>query len=514
MAKKGKILLISPNLKGINGGLNRIQPGLGIGYLAAVLERDGQHEVHVRDTALEGHQNTSPIESGRMIVIGESDDSLAHYVANLRPDIVGISVLFSNLADHAHAVARIVKKVSSQITVVLGGNHLTNAVRDYRFATAPGNESSNLDKALLDIEDPNIDYGMTGESDFQFAKLVNALLNDQDVEGIDGLVYKRKDGGISISPNPPERVDVRQLPHPARHLMNMEGYFKIGLFHSSQSRSSRVLNVMASRGCPEKCTFCTTPDMWGSKVRWRDPLDIYAEIKDGIEQYGIGEVQFEDDTSTAHITHLMELCDLLKPLDIPWCTPNGTKVNYHVANQPDMYRRMAEAGCYQITLACESGVQRVLDDIIRKNLKLDQIKPAINNAKEAGLIVHTFWIVGYPGETREEMEQTIEFAAASGADTFSLAILTPLPGTPIYRKVVKENLWWDSRRGIKDMVYRNSLVRVDGFDRPDEFERWVEEKNFYLNELLEKNDPARAQWVMEKRGAKGSNQGFLKIKQT
>ena len=100
------------------------------------------------------------------------------------------------------------------------------------------------------------------KSDFQFTKLVNSLVNDQRLEDIEGLVFKRRDGTISITPSSSDRVDVRLLPHPARHLMNMEGYFKYGLFHSSQSRSPRVLNVMASRGCPETCTFCTTPAMW------------------------------------------------------------------------------------------------------------------------------------------------------------------------------------------------------------------------------------------------------------
>ena len=104
-----------------------------------------------------------------------------------------------------------------------------------------------------------------------------------------------------------------------------------------------------------------------------------------------------------------------------------------------MFKAMYESGCYQVTLACESGVQRVLDHVVNKRLKVDQIKPAIENAKKAGLLVHTFWILGYPGETFEEMNQTIEFALSTGADSFSFSILSPLPGTPIYRKVVKEN---------------------------------------------------------------------------
>ena len=145
----------------------------------------------------------------------------------------------------------------------------------------------------------------------------------------------------------------------------------------------------------------------------------------------------------------------------------------------------------QVTLACESGVQRVLDHVVNKRLKVDQIKPAIENAKKAGLLVHTFWILGYPGgETFEEMNQTIEFALSTGADSFSFSILSPLPGTPIYRKVVKENLWWDGK-SLNDLMFRSSLVKVDGFDGPNQFEKFVNEANLKANLILKQKDPKR-----------------------
>jgi len=230
--------------------------------------------------------------------------------------------------------------------------------------------------------------------------------------------------------------------------------------------------------------------MWGTIVRWRATEDIISEIFLTKERYQIGELQFEDDTTTARKPNLLELCRGLEKIGLPWCTPNGTKTNYHLATQPKMYQAMADSGCYQITLACESGSQRVLDEIIRKNLRLEEIKPAIENAKKAGMLVHTFWILGYPGETYEETLQTVEFAMASGADSFSFSILSPLPGTPIYRKVMRENLWWPDR-SIQDLLYRTSLVKVDGFDSPEEFERFVTETNIRANRLLEQRDPER-----------------------
>ena len=112
------------------------------------------------------------------------------------------------------------------------------------------------------------------------------------------------------------------------------------------------------------------------------------------------------------------------------------------------------------------------------------------------------------------MEDTVEFAAQSGADSFSLSILTPLPGTPIYRRVMRDNLWWDSNKGIKDTMFRNSLVKVDGFDSPEEFEAWVDAKNIYLNSLLARNDPARADLVSNSRGARFLHRDSAQVHQT
>ena len=230
--------------------------------------------------------------------------------------------------------------------------------------------------------------------------------------------------------------------------------------------------------------------MWGTKVRWRNLGDIVQEIKQGISDFNIKEIQFEDDTLTAHKKNLFGLCDELEKIGLPWCTPNGIKANYHLAKQTDMFQAMKDSGCYQVTLACESGVQRVLDNIINKRLDVSQILPAIENAKKVGLLVHTFWILGYPGETYEEISETVHFAMNSGADSFSFAILSPLPGTPIYRKVIQENLWWDGR-GLDDLMFRSSLLKVDGFNGPDEFEQFVSNVNLTANKMLKENNPER-----------------------
>ncbi len=484
--KKAKVLLIAPNLRGMSDGLNRIQPSLGLMLIAGMLIKHG-HNVKIHDSGLEGWENRTLIDAKKKkIQIGQSDADIKKVISNFSPDVVAISVLFSNFLDSAHNIARLVKEVNKKITVILGGNHVSNSVIDYSFSS---DKKSNLPDTIEDLEDENIDLAMAGEGEFSMVQLVDSLVNKKDISKIPGLV--KKIGPKKYLINPKSKIsDLGLLPRPARHLVNMEGYFKIGAFQSAKPRSKRVLSVMCSRGCPEKCTFCTTPQMWGANVRWRPVEHIMDEITNDVRDYKIGEIQFLDDTLTIHKQHLYSLCKELEKVGLPWCTPNGTKANYHLKEQMQLYQRMADGGCYQITIACESGNQRVLDDLIHKRLPLETIYPAIEKAKKAGLLVHTFWILGYPGETYEEMQNTIEFAMNSGADSFSFAILNPLPGTPIYRQIIRENLWWENR-SMDDMLLRSSLVKVNGFNGPEEFEKFVNDANVRANLLLKQRDPAR-----------------------
>jgi len=498
---KSKVLLVTPNLKGIENGVNRICPSLGLMLIAQPLLNAG-HEVKIHDTALEGWGNRKLLDKkNKIVLIGQSNDEIATTISNFSPDIIAISVLFSNLLGSAHDIAKIAKKINKKTIVILGGNHISNAVIDYKYALK--NKKLGLPDYIEDLENNNIDFAMTGEGEFSMLQLINSISEKKDISNIPGLVKKIDNKKYII--NPSDRIlNLDLISRPARHLVNMEGYFKIGAFHSAKSRSNRVLSVMCSRGCPEKCTFCTTPEMWGQNTRWRSTSHIMDEITNDVKNFNIGEIQFDDDTLTVNIKNLYSLCNELEKVGLPWCTPNGTKVNYHLREQPSMYKAMVDAGCYQITLACESASQRVLDQLINKRLPKETIIPAIENAKNAGLLVHTFWILGYPGETKEEMEETIEFAMSCGADSFSFSILSPLPGSPVYRQVLQENLWWNGR-GLKDMLFRSSLIKVDGFSNPDDFEKYVDDTNIKANLLLKENNPKR----FELKYGKGASEASL-----
>lgn len=475
-----KLLIISPNIKGFIGGVNRIQPPLGIGYLTSYLKND--HDILVYDTAIENFQNTKKVNE-KLQIIGDSDENIYNQIQSFKPDVVCISVLFSSLMTGALNAARLAKKYDKNIKVLIGGNNITNCIKDYTLGI------DNLSK----IYDKNIDFYFTGESETSLPLFLKNFNKD-----IPGLCYFQ-DKKLVINKNS-KFLDVENLKSPSWEYFSMEKYFDVGLFHSAQSYSNRVLPVMASRGCPEKCSFCSTPMTWGSKVRWKNIGLLSSEIKKSVEKYSIGEIQFQDDTITANLKYLKQLCAHLKEVNLPWCTPNGIKINYHQKKQYEMFKMMKDSGCYQITFGCESGSQRVLDQIIRKNTKVSSFKTNIKKAKDAGLFVHTFWIIGFPGESRSEMNETIKIASECEADSFSLAIYNPLPGTPLYHKVIRENLWWNESCNIENMTHRNSLVKVNGFACAEQVESFVDKQSYYLNNLLRVRDENRFKQVTKNRG--------------
>ena len=186
--KKGKVLLITPNLKGIEDGVNRIQPSLGFLLIAPILEKNG-FDVKIYDSALAGWENRKTLdEKNKIILIGQSDEKIAKEISDYSPDIVAISVLFSNLLESAHNIAKIVKRVNKDIVTILGGNHISSAVSDYQYSVL--NKNSGLPNEIQDLENEHFDLAMIGEGEFSVLELCQKIMNKQDISKVPGLVKK------------------------------------------------------------------------------------------------------------------------------------------------------------------------------------------------------------------------------------------------------------------------------------------------------------------------------------
>ncbi|HIC44415.1 MAG TPA: radical SAM protein, partial [Sulfurimonas sp.] len=220
-------------------------------------------------------------------------------------------------------------------------------------------------------------------------------------------------------------------PFPARHLLPMENYIKAQEGHGPST--GRWTSILSSRGCPYGCTFCES-----RKTKWvaRSPQDVVDEIEHCMNQWGITEFHFEDDNMTIDQRRLIAICNeiIQRGLQIKWQTPNGIRAS---RTSPKMLAKMKESGCMHITLAPESGSVRVLTEIIKKgnDFSLEQLKACGAEAHKLGLKVAAYFIIGFPGETKEDIELSIQYAkelTKVGIDEVAFGLFIPLPGTPLW----------------------------------------------------------------------------------
>jgi radical SAM superfamily enzyme YgiQ (UPF0313 family) len=460
MRKNKKVLLVEPGMVMPNDSIRRIGEPMGLLYIAALLEKNG-HTVRILDSSAEGYNNVVDVGGG-YIRYGLDDTAIVKRIIEFMPDVVGVSCLFSARLREALRICRLAKEVGG-ITVVVGGLH-------------PSLYPSDI------LRDSNVDYVIMREGEY---RLVGLLEENHD---IDGIAY-RKEGRIVINPPTSKIEDLDSLPFPARHLINLETYFDIAVPCAPFFKSNRVVHILTSRGCPGNCNFCSTVNYWGRKFRKRSVGNIIKEIELLKYKYDIGEVQFTDDNLTADPRRAKELFKQMKDLKLHWCTPHGLMIS---TLDEEMLRIMGKSGCYQITMAVESGSPRVLKDIIHKNVDLERVKYLIKKAHKYGISVHLLFLVGLPGETREEIYKTLEFPFQTEADSVSFFIASPLPGSELYDYSLQKGYLHEGDFG---MDFKKVKIRIpesspDNFGiNTDELERLVDERTRAFNEMSKKRNP-------------------------
>jgi anaerobic magnesium-protoporphyrin IX monomethyl ester cyclase len=395
------------------GKPSAFQP-LDIAYVAAVLEKE--HEVKIIDCPTEGWKNLQEID-GVKYRLGLTKEEIAQRIRQWEPNLVVITVPFSGWWRTAFEAASAVKSVNKEIKVSLIGLHPSA-------------------KPLDSLAHPNIDYVVIGEPEETVAELAKILEKEKNpnLKKVKGIGFT-KEGEVIITQPRPVIEDLDSLPFPARHLLPMKELFeaikKTPIRGEIRKPCARVLT---SRGCPNNCIFCSNHIVMGKKWRGRTPKNVADELEQIVQTYGIKQVDFEDDNLTFNKPRMEAICDEItkRKLDIEWYTPNGVRADCLDAR---LLSKMRRSGCQRIMVAPESGVQRVVDQIIKKNQDLKKVEAAIVNARKVGIKVSCFFIIGFIGETKEDIQATIEYAhllRQLGADRFYFSYATPLVGTELY----------------------------------------------------------------------------------
>lgn len=411
------ILLVNPPvlLQKDNIGVDVFQP-MGLAYIAAILRQEG-YPVSILDAAALGWQNVKYFDSRRDFN-GLDFESIADEIRKNNPRVVGITNNFTIQKDSAFKVASVVKSVDRDIIVIVGGSHVT--IRP--------------EECLLN---PDIDFAVLGEGELTMVELLSRLLSGSstdELKTIKGIAF-REDGRIHLTEPRPYNNNLDDLPYPARDLLPMSIYFEA----AKSKRANRDMDkpwatMITSRGCPFRCNFCSIHITMGRPFRYRSPENVAGELKELVTKYGVRQVDFEDDNLTCDKRRMDRICDLIieSSLKFEWYTPNGVRADTLDEN---LLRKMKVSGCRELWFAPESGSQRVVNEIIEKRINLKVIERMVELCTRVGVSSNCFFVIGFPGETREEIEETVNFAkklSRLGADNFMFSIATPLYGTRLY----------------------------------------------------------------------------------
>jgi len=438
-----KVMLIYPPVTFSPQSMKQCHPPLGLAYIAAVL-RD-KVELEVLDAAAEGWHHEERA-GNKLLRYGLSFDEVQRRIEKFRPDMVGISCIFSSQFRNVAELCRRVKEIDPETVTITGGTHPTFLSR-YCMENCP-----------------ELDMIGRGEGEFIMEELVESSRKGVGPADIDGLTWRDGDN-IVINPAREVYPDVDEIPFPARDLFKLPVYDKICQPMGMVFKRTPFMNIITSRGCPYKCTFCSSTNFWGNVYRPRSVENVLDEMEELHKNYGINEFKFFDDNLTSNRARAKALFQGMidRGIDVAWNTPNGV----HVINMDEeMLDLMVESGCHELTLAVESGDQDVLKNIIHKPTRLDQLEEATKRIKERKIGTNGFFIIGFPGETKEQIKKTLDFSRKLDLDRVSFFTFTPLPGTYLYNLCVE--------KGYIDPAKVNE--DVDYFEAPIDTPEWTHEE--------------------------------------
>jgi len=399
------ILFITPpfSYKSLDDASSKCPP-LGIAMLASVLEQN-KFEARILDA----------------FALGLNKEQIIEHVKNINPKIIGISSVTANYGQ-AMDIINLIKKENPEIIIIYGGPHVTI-----------------MPESVL--KSKNVDYAVIGEGEKTIVDLLEFIINKKDSKSeIKGVVYKDKDGKIIFNEKADFIRDINELPMPAYHLLPMDNYRSYGWLDLGR----KFCSMVTSRGCPFKCTYCTSSSIFGYRWRHRSAEKVFEEILLLYNKYHIRHIYFQDDEFTVNHQRVIDICNMIleNKLDLVWeCL---TRVSH--VDEP-LLKKMAQAGCKSILYGVECGYQKGIDNI-EKKITLDQSKEAVRLSKKYGISPKVTFMMGFPWEGKKEIKQTIKFAKKLNADLTFFNTLNPYPGTPLYDTIKRENLFdkgysWD-----------------------------------------------------------------------
>lgn len=415
-------------------------PPLGLAYLAASLARAGI-EVDILDVLIEGYENEQLADN--TITYGLSESDIRKRIREFNPDMIGVSCLFSNRGEDALNLCKIAKEEVPDAYVVMGGQH-----------------PSGYPVLVLD---PNVDLILYGEADMAIVALIEAINKGTDLKEVAQIILK--DGDTYWKSPKSFQPGVMDVPLPAWDYVKLEKYWQAGLadYEIAHGGEKRFMVMITSRGCPHDCNFCTAPMMTDRRYRRREIEDVVAEIDLYVKKYGITEVNFWDDNFFIDTKRVKKLLAALAENfpGLSFQVPSGAEIN---AIDDEVIELMAKARFKKLFMAVESANEEIQASHVDKKVKLHRVHALVEKLRKVGIISEGSFMVGFPGETKEQIDNTFKRAQEFGFDRISISIVNPLPGTDLYDECVEKDLL---HKDFNPQKVRWSMenIKLDGVER-------------------------------------------------
>jgi len=388
---------------------------MGIAYLSAILKANG-HKTALLD-----------------MTFGVSNKKIIKKIRRFKPDIVGFSVRSGEL-NYSLKLADFIKQ-NFGIPIIFGG-------------VGPTVEP------LKVIREESVDMICIGEGEFALLELLNKIEENKRIEKTKNIWIK-KEGRIITNPVRPLVEDLDLLPFPDRKVFNFRKYL--------EARSG-VVDFIVSRGCPFNCSYCVNPVLKklysgkGKFVRFRSPQNVFEEIDNVNKKYKIRLIDFQDDVFTSNFPWLKEFCkEYPKLFDIPF------RCNAHVKTLNKFTCRLLKrAGCELVRIGIETGNEKIRQQILRRPITNNEVFKAIRNAKQAGLRICTYNMIGLPGETIKTIWETIKLNRKISPDSIQISIYQPYPGTDLAEFC--KNLGYLTNKNIPFSHQFESILKLPTID--------------------------------------------------
>ena len=408
-------LIHPPGLKAVGPlQIHVPNPPLGLAYIAAVLKEAGR-PCTVIDATGEALEAVRPYDLRDDFVIqGLTIEEIVERIPS-ETTVVGIGCMFSSSWPVTREVARAVRERFPDISIVLGGEHVT-ALPEFVLGDSPA------------------DVLVLGEGEETFLSLLDALDSGAPLADVAGIAFM--DDGKFVSTGLSSRNrDIDAIPYPDWDSFPIEEY--ISRHQSNGINLGRSMPILTTRGCPYRCTFCSNADMWTTRYVQHSPKRVADEMALYKEKYQVVNFDCQDLTAIVKRSWAIELCNELigRDLDITWQMPTGTRSEVFDEEVVDLLYR---SGCRLLSFAPESGSEEILRDM-KKQIDLKKLFKSIPISLDRGFKISCFIVIGFPTERPDTLKETLRLIrkfAVMGVHDVTVSKFVPYPGSVIFQSLL------------------------------------------------------------------------------